>query len=130
MPEGQKVNRARRYEKAGVSLGLPDVPEPVAYILSWVAGSGGIGWSQVAGMGEGPLSWQEIDAFARRRAPDMQPWEAEQIRAMSEAYLEGYHRGKAACVRAPVYERDEDDPGLAYERRMVSEGIKAAFGSA
>lgn len=31
-------------------------------------------------------------------------------------------------VRAPVYERDEDDPGLAHERKVVSDKIKAAFG--
>lgn len=110
-------------------MGLPDVPAPVAYLLTWVIGSGGIGWTQIAGMGEGPLSWQEIDAFARRRAPDMRGWEAEQIRAMSEAYLDGYHLGKTACVRAPAYDEDEDDPGLAYERSMIAEGIKLALGS-
>jgi len=40
-----------------------------------------------------PLSWTEIDAFARLTKAFAEPWEARLIRRLSNAYLEGHRLG-------------------------------------
>ena len=48
-----------------------------------------------------PLSWAEIDAFARQTGAISEPWEARCLRSMSMAYLEGLKVGENPLGRAP-----------------------------
>lgn len=41
-----------------------------------------------------PLTWAEIDAYARLTGEIKEPFEAKIIRRMSEAYLEGFRAGE------------------------------------
>lgn len=45
-------------------------------------------------MGPVPLSWQEIDAYARQTQAIDEPWEARTLIKMSAAYLEGIAVGE------------------------------------
>lgn len=75
-----------------------------------------------------PLSWAEIDAFSRISGHNLEPWEARQLRVCSVAYVQGYHLGQQPMKVSPAYaDRPDDDPGIAFERRRVSEQMKAAM---
>ncbi len=52
------------------------------------------GRMSVGGFGPSPLTWLEIDAFARRTGAIAEPWEARCLRVMSASYLEGLDLGK------------------------------------
>lgn len=52
-----------------------------------------------------PLSWAEIDAFARLTGRLSSPWEAETVAAMSAAYVSGLTEGRDLLSIMPV-ERD------------------------
>jgi len=96
------------------------------YLIEWL--SGDLGWCDADGMGNmRPLAWLEIDAYARTCGLDLEPWEARQIRAMSSAYVEGLNRGKTPMTVAPVYASMDADPGIALERRIVSEKLKVGL---
>jgi hypothetical protein len=62
---------------------------------------GEIGRITSTGFGPVPLTWAEIDAYARQTGTLSEPWEARCLRAMSHAYLEGLEIGKNALGREP-----------------------------
>lgn len=69
------------------SMGLapPDIPEDGKILWDWFwelsegRGSNGFGWL--------PLTWTDMDAWARIAGIDLQPWQAGIIRAMDRAWL-------------------------------------------
>lgn len=126
LPEGWSQNRAQLYTKNDVPLALPDI-DAGGYLAEWL--SADLGWCEADGMGNlRPVAWSEIDALDRQLSLGLEPWEARHIRRMSEAYIEGLHRGKTPMVAAPVYASMDEDPGIGLERRLVSEKIKAGLG--
>lgn len=58
--------------------------------------------------GEGALSWQEIDAYARLTGEIGDPWEAHVIRAMSIAYLDGMRLGEDPLAIPPIEQGKND----------------------
>jgi hypothetical protein len=40
------------------------------------------------GWGPNPITWSEMDAFCRLTGSPLDPWEAEAVRALDEAFLE------------------------------------------
>lgn len=46
------------------------------------------------GFGQMPLTWAEIDAYARLTGEITTPFEARMLRAMSQAYLSGLRAGE------------------------------------
>lgn len=121
------MTRRRFWEKNGIDLGLPDL-SGIEYLLDML-GPGGVGWYRPAGVGSiVPIDWAEIDAFSRLAGHDLEPWEAEQIRLCSAAYVAEYHRGCEPMKVSPVFlDRPDEDPGVALERRKVSDQLEAAF---
>ncbi|SMP32188.1 hypothetical protein SAMN06265373_108146 [Shimia sagamensis] len=115
------------WEREKLDLALPDISR-VSFILEWL-GSECLGWFTQDGMGGlRPISWGEMDAFARLTQTDFEPWEAEQLRKCSAGYVAGYNLGRQPMVVSPAYEdRPDDDPGVAVERRRVSEQMKSAL---
>ena len=49
-----------------------------------------LGWTTGTGFGPSPLTWAEIDAYARCTGDLKEPWEFQTIRDMSMAYIVGY----------------------------------------
>ena len=125
-PDDWSSSRAALYAKEDVPNGLPDI-EAGDYFVEWL--SYDLGWCDADGMGNlRAHSWLEIDAMDRQLGLNLEPDEARMIRQMSNAYIEGYHHGKEAMALAPVYDDRDDDLGIALERRLVSEKIKAGMG--
>lgn len=46
-----------------------------------------LGLTQAAGMGAGPISWSELDAWQRQTRVAIEPWEARLLRRLSTIYL-------------------------------------------
>lgn len=50
---------------------------------------------------EGVLAWQEIDAYGRLSG-GLDPWEAQMLRSMSSAYLDGQRVGEDPLAIPPI----------------------------
>lgn len=83
---------------AGEVWGIPDLGA-ARYLLDLLFEVGPV---QSTGMGLGPLSWQEIMAFALATNEITEPWELRALRTMSEAYLAELDRGKSLLCIAPA----------------------------
>lgn len=110
-----------------LDLGLPDITG-VEYLREIMAPEA-LGWCNFEAMGgASPHRWAEIDAFSRSSGTLLEAWEACQIRAMSAAYVEGMVLGGEPMKVSPAYEdRPKEDPGVAVERRRVSQQMKAGL---
>ena len=106
---------------------MPDIGG-VGYLLDMMAPEG-LAWCSFGQMGGvEPVSWSEISSFSREAGLYLEPWEARQLRAMSVAYVQGLARGNEPMKVSPAYDdRPEEDPGVALERRRVSESLKAGL---
>lgn len=118
--------------KEGLDPCLPDITG-VEYLRDLV-NPDGLGWCRFEPMGgASPHSWAEIDAFSRAADLRLEPWEARQIRTMSAAFVRERARGSDPMMVSPVFQdRPDEDPGLAVERRRVSDqltrGLDALLG--
>ncbi len=120
------VTRRKFWMREGIDLNLPKLGR-VAYFLEFL-GPSGVGWFQNSGLGIEPLSWSEILNFSQATGTKLEPWEAEQIRACSVAYVSGYRRGQRPMAVSPAFEdHPEDDPGVQIERKKVADQVRAAF---
>jgi hypothetical protein len=73
-----------------------------------------------------PVSWQEIASFSQMAGFDLEPWEAQQIRAMSVAFVAGHDLGQEPMKVSPAYsDRPDEDPGVALERQRMSDALGA-----
>ncbi len=61
-----------------------------------------VGPTQISPMGEAPLTWQELDAYARQMALTCEPWESLLLIEMSTAYMEGRAAGENPLGIAPM----------------------------
>lgn len=61
-----------------------------------------VGPTMQGGMGEAPLHWQEVDAYARQTQAISEPWEARALVQMSRAYLDGQVVGTQPLGKMPV----------------------------
>lgn len=94
-----------------------------------MVGRDGVGWCVFDGMGGAqPLSWSEIASFSKLSGLSLEPWEARQLRSMSAAYVAGLASGSNPLRPSPVFaDRPEEDPGLAVERKIISDRLKSGF---
>lgn len=98
------------------------------YLLEMMAQEG-LGWCSFDQMGGAqPVDWSEIRAFSQEAGLDLAPWESKQIRAMSVAYVSGMARGREPMQVSPAYDdRPDEDPGVAMERKRLSDNLGAAL---
>lgn len=106
---------------------MPDIAG-VEYLLDMMAQEG-LGWCSFDQMGGAqPVSWSEIRAFSQGAGLDLEPWEAKQLRAMSVSYVNGMARGREPMKVSPAYDdRPDEDPGVAFERKKLSDNLGAAL---
>ena len=80
-------------EADGIEPDMPDID--ARYLVDYLFE---IGPTMVAGMGEAPLSAQEIKAWQDLCGIDLQPWEFRLLRRLSRDYLaESYKAENPAC---------------------------------
>ena len=60
-----------------------------------------VGPAAFGGMGAGPLSHQEIDAWQRNTGIELTPWEARMLRTLSKVYLSMAEDGKSPSCPPP-----------------------------
>jgi hypothetical protein len=82
-----RKDRPTRAEENGVQL--PDLAAG-RYLVDAMMTLGPI---RSTGMGQRPTDWPEIEAFARLTGRIAEPWEAEVLHAMCEAYAVEYAAG-------------------------------------
>lgn len=73
----------------GRPLGIPALG-PGAYLLDALFQAGP---TQATGMGDAPLDWANIAAFAGFTGAIAEPWEGKALKDMSAAYLHGRNAG-------------------------------------
>ncbi|MBY0455261.1 MAG: hypothetical protein K2Q11_10335 [Burkholderiaceae bacterium] len=108
-----KTSRRDRLAQDGVPPQLPDVFAG-QYLLDWLFE---IGPTQPAGMGSGPVTFQELAAWQQQAGIELQPWEASMLRRLSVEYLnESYEATNAA--RPPPYGELHRSPKL--DKKLAS----------
>lgn len=75
-------------------------------------------------MGEGPITWQDIDAWRALGDISIEPWEAQAIRRMSSAFVSQRHESKKASCPAPYSTALPQDV-----RDKVNDQFKALVGA-
>ena len=89
------------------------------YLIDWLLEAGP---DMPGAMGATPLSWTEIDAWARLTGREVAPWEAELLRHLSIAFVQQYQEAKAIDCPPPWLEKPTD-----ITRDRVSRQLAAAF---
>lgn len=77
---------------------MPEMPplEQGGYLVGYLTE---IGPTIAAGMGAGPITFEEIDRWCVRIGIDLQPWETRFLKRLSNEYLSEQHRAeKLGCV--------------------------------
>lgn len=98
MPATWSCSRGELLKRQDRPLGLPEL-DAGAYIVNALVEAGPTIFD---GMGERPLSWVDIDAYARATGGDWQPWELRAVFGMSRAYLAGKQAGKEPLAVPPT----------------------------
>lgn len=93
----------------------PMPPNPAPHITDRLVE---MGLTEAAGMGAVPLSWREIDAWCRRCAIDLPPWEGRLMRRLSADYLAESRRAeKETCP--PPWLAPANEAVIQAELRML-----------
>lgn len=107
--------RHEQYKRDGIEPQMP--PNPAPYLIDRLLE---IGLTEAAGMGAGPVSWLQIDAWSRLTGVALAPWEARLLRRLSSDYLSESRRAEdvhaAPPWRAPVTAEQIE----AEERRLMA----------
>lgn len=85
-----KASRRKTLEVEGVAIEMP--PLDCEYLIGYLFD---IGPTMAAGMGNGPVTYSEIEAWQRISGVTLLPWEASLIRRLSGEYAaESFEAGK------------------------------------
>lgn len=116
------ATRIKEMEDRGELPLLPPIAHP--YLVAWWME---IGPTTVTGMGEGPVTWQEIAKWRDLTGNDLYPWEAGAIRSMSQAFAA--QRGEARKPDCPAPYRDAGKDAADAEERVTGQfkAMMAAF---
>lgn len=115
MKAPEYLPRHEQYKQDGIEPRMP--PNPAPHIVDWLLE---IGLTEAAGMGAGPASWREIDAWCNRTHIAPAPWEARLLKRLSRDYLtesrvaEDVHRAPPWRAEPTAQER------AAEERRLMA----------
>lgn len=101
-PRPDPVTRAKAMEGNGEFPILPPLTHP--YLVDWWMAVG----PTMAGASEAPVSWQEIAAWSAQTTLQLAPWEAEAIRAMSQAFASQRYDARKPDCPAPYTEAAQE----------------------
>lgn len=83
------------------------------------------GPSMPAGMGSGPVTFAEMEAWERKAGVELAPWEARLLRRLSGDYLAESHRATKPNCPPPF----EDSPALnEFDARDQARRLNSFFG--
>lgn len=91
--------RIKAYLDAEVDPPFPDLTEYQRMIWQSFLD---VGPSMPGTMAEAPLSWAEVDAYARNSPELSEAWEAETLVGMSQEYLSEKAKGAEALTMEPM----------------------------
>ena len=118
MPDKEKQPRLDRLQAVGSPLAeLPEV-DGCEYLITYLMD---VGPAANNGMGQAPVSYSEIKAWAELTDTRLSPWDAEMIRRLSRVYVQESIRAKDPGAPAPY--RDKLD--TAQQRAAVVAGFKS-----
>lgn len=104
------VHDARSRAERMAADGLQRLPFPPVrageYLAEYLTDAGPV---SAGGMGVAPLSYSEIDAWARTTATPLQPWEAQMLRRLSRAYAASLRASEDAGCLPPWAEPEAAD---------------------
>jgi hypothetical protein len=94
---GPGMTRLARYRKDGVAPQMPP-PGAAGYLadILWE-----IGPTLALGMGEGPVTQSEIRAWQHNMDVQLQPWEVQLLRRLSQEYLAQAHQATDPGCKPP-----------------------------
>ena len=126
MHSTQEGSKSSRHEGLPDNSPLKTLPEADKRLISAFHG---IGMCEYSMGGATPVSWSEINHYSLASGCNLDCWEKETIRLMSEQYCGWMHKGKDVSVQAPYNPIQESEEALEVQRGIVSnkwEAIKAA----
>lgn len=121
LPAKAKLTRGQQAEAEGMPLQLPP-PGMAAYLVSHLFEIGPVAW---AGMGEVPISHQDIAAWQANTGVQLDAWEARALRQLSGVYVDQINKSKEAACPAP-WAPDAVPEGA---RAAVDRALRAALGA-
>lgn len=95
-PDRVRPSRLEECKRRKIEPKLP--PNPAPHITDRLIE---IGLTEAAGMGVGPISWVQIDAWQRLTGVPIAPWEARLLRTLSLAYVAEGRRAEAETCPPP-----------------------------
>ena len=113
--DGKPLARIDQYRDAETAPELPEccVSELIDVLMD-------AGPRMIAGMGEAPLSAQELLAWCAGTGQDLTPWEFATVLQMSRAYAGEYQAAQDPNAPAPW-----NDPDMTQaKRKMVATGMR------
>jgi hypothetical protein len=115
----KQLNRAEKIKAAG---GTPLMPQCDAEYL--IAYWNDLGLCSSGGMGAVGLSSLEIDSWSRLSAVELEPWEFQALRQMSQHYVSMVHKGEDVDCPPPFGEM-----ASIFDRDVVGKKVTNAFKS-
>jgi hypothetical protein len=113
----KQPNRAEKIKAAGGEPLMP--PVDAEYIVSYWQDLGLCG---AGAMGAAPLSASEIDAWARLGAVELEPWEFNTLRQMSQHYISSLHESESPDALPPFGSLAQE-----FDRTIVQKKLTNAF---
>lgn len=92
----EPLTRIKAMKAQDKPVRLPDSPAP--YLTDWLFE---IGPASATGMGDAPLSWQEMEAWQELTGIELDAWEARTLRRLSRAFIDQRHEAKKADCPEP-----------------------------
>lgn len=118
LDDSPPITRREKLLADGVDLSALD-PGPAAYLLDYFMDLGPMHYSA---MGEAPIGYEQIDAWARITGIRLSPWEASTLRDLSYAY--GMEKSAASDPNAAAPGGIFESPEQTSERReRVANGL-------
>ncbi len=90
-------------------------PNPAPHIVDRLLE---IGLTEAAGMGAGPMTWLQIDAWSRLTGVALAPWEARLLRRLSSDYLAESRRAEDINWPSPWQAIPSEHDRDAEEQRL------------
>lgn len=115
----EPVSRIKAMKERGEKVRLP--PNPAPHLTDWLFE---IGPRMSGAMGDGPITWQEIEAWEGRMGIELDPWESRTLRRLSQAWGE-----QASASRKPTCPAPYSMALPEETRKKVDQQFKALVGA-
>lgn len=116
--EGEAPTRLAQIEDNGGQAVYPPIMHG-QYLLDWLFEVGPV---MLGGMAQAPLTFQEIESWARQTGRILSPWESQTMRALSQAFIAAGMEAEKPETPAP-YDRQNEQ----FDREKISKKVGNLF---